>query len=148
MKEYSPDKKGLSTLQLLIIMAASLISAAALLFIPILSVSYIVAFSISAIALFLAFIYFPMLFKTIKYLVTDNEIIRTSGVFIKSHQSIRFSAIQYYALISSPFSKHTGMNFIVFFVYGGQQRLIFLNKKDADEILAVSSANSSKGEEI
>ena len=91
------------------------------------------------------FVYLPLYFSSIKYTATETEIMKSSGVFIKTHQSVRYSSVQYTSVISSPFSQYTGLNFIVFFVYGGQLRLLFLKQSDAQEILRFSC--STVGEE-
>ena len=41
----------------------------------------------------------------------------------------------------------TGFNFIIFFVYGGQLRLLFLKKSDVQEIISLSGSISVKGDE-
>ena len=43
---------------------------------------------------------------------------KVSGVFIKFHQSVKYSSIQYAAVIRTPLSDVTGLNFVVFFVFG------------------------------
>lgn len=81
------------------------------------------------------FAYLPLFLKSIHYTVTDTEIIKSSGVVMRLHQSVRYASIQYVNVITTPFSQYTGLNFIICFVYGGQLRLLFLNHSDAKEIL-------------
>lgn len=146
MKEYFPDKRSLATIKTVLILAAFGIASIAMYFVPIRILAILISAASMLLSLVLSFIYYPLLFRSMKYTVTDTEVIRSSGVFIKTHQSIRFSAIQYTAAISTPLSKYTGLNFIVFFVYGGQERLLFLKWSDAEEILRKSSG--LKNEEV
>ncbi len=139
MKEYFPDKRSLATIKAVLILAASGITSVAMYFIPVRLIAVLISAASIILGLILSFVYYPLLFRSMKYIVTDTEIIRSSGVFIKTHQSIRFSAVQYTAAVSTPFSKYTGLNFIVFFVYGGQERLLFLKWTDAEEILRKAS---------
>ena len=139
MKEYFPDTRSLATIKTVIILASIGITSVAMHFVPVRLLAVIISAAAIVLGIILSFVYYPLLFKSMKYIVTDTEIIRSSGVFIKTHQSIRFSAVQYTAAISTPFSKYTGLNFIVFFVYGGQERLLFLKWSDAEEILRRSS---------
>ncbi len=145
MKEYFPDKRSLTAIKVTLIILAAVVSVISIRYISIKAVSLAVCIITSVLALIFAFIYFPLLFKSMKYTLTDTEIIRTGGVFIKSYESIRFSAIQYTASICTPLSKYTGLNFIVFFVYGGQERLLFLKEADVVEILLVSSGLDKLG---
>ncbi len=147
MKEYYPDKHCLFTLILLILLAVSLIYLAAGIFIPEkfeLAVTIIRTTAI-VIGSVIGFIYFPLFFRTVKYTLTETEIIRTSGVFIKIFQSVQYSSIQYTTIISSPFSKISGLNFVVFFMFGGQLRLLFLARDDAEEIMKLATHISRKG---
>ena len=96
-----------------------------------------------------SFIYCPLLFRSLKYTVTDSEVKRSGGVFIKKFQSVRYSSVQYITTARSFLSQYTGLNFIVYFVYGGQLRLLFLSRSDADEIMAsapLSQAERGSGD--
>ncbi|MBQ9898671.1 MAG: PH domain-containing protein [Ruminococcus sp.] len=138
MKTYEPDRNGLMTLRILITLASAALIVLARVFIPWRLTVIILGAVIASTALFLMLIYLPVYFSSITYTVTDSEIIRKSGVLIKFRQSVRFSSIQYTTVVSTPFAQYTGFNFIIFFVYGGQFRLLFLSQKDAKEILDIS----------
>ena len=144
--EYEPDRHCLSTMRLLITAAVVIIIFAAKYFIPLENVVFIIVVSVIAIASFEMFIHLPMYFSSITYSATETEVSKSSGVFIKVHQSVRYSSIQYTTIISSPFSQYTGFNFIIFFVYGGQLRLLFLKQSDAQEIIKLSGSISVKGD--
>ena len=146
MKQYAPDRHGLTTMRLLITAAAVIILAAVRYFIPvdkIVLISVIVVVSPASLEMF---VHLPLYFASIKYTATSTEITKSSGVFIKVHQSVRYSSVQYTTVISSPFSYYTGLNFIIFFVYGGQLRLLFLKRSDAKEIVEMSGGVTLKGD--
>ena len=144
MKDYYPDKRSLWAIKLLTIPLVAAIWAAAGIFIPFDTIVNIVRTAAVIIGGVFSFIYCPLLFRSLKYTVTDSEVKRSGGVFIKKFQSVRYSSVQYITTARSFLSQYTGLNFIVYFVYGGQLRLLFLSRSDADEIMA--SAPLSRAE--
>ena len=147
MKQYYPDRHCLSTLRILITAAAVVLLAAIRYFVPIDLVVFVSTIVVVFVACFEMFIHLPMYFASISYTATDTEVMKSSGVFFKVHQSIRYSSIQYTTVVSSPLSQYTGFNFIIFFVYGGQLRLLFLKQSDAKEIIKMSGGISVKGDD-
>ena len=147
MKQYYPDRHCLSTLRILITAAAVVLLAAIRYFVPIDLVVFVSTIIVVFVACFEMFIHLPMYFASISYTATDTEVMKSSGVFFKVHQSIRYSSIQYTTVVSSPLSQYTGFNFIIFFVYGGQLRLLFLKQSDAKEIIKMSGGISVKGDD-
>lgn len=139
MKKYKPDRKGLVTLRILILAVTAGLILAVNYFVPVRKVSLIADISLAAISLGLMFIYLPMYFSSVSYFVTSNEIIRSSGVLVKFHQSIKLPLVQHSMVITTPFSKFTGMNFLLFFALGGQINLMFLSYEDMMEILRLFS---------
>lgn len=135
MKNYLPDKSCLMTLRILITFVSLILILAVSYFITVRILIILIDTIIGASAFFIMFAYLPLFLKSVHYTVTDTEIIKSSGVMIKLHQSVQYSSIQYVNVITTPFSQYTGLNFIVCFVYGGQLRLVFLNHNDAREIL-------------
>ncbi len=135
MKKYKPDKRGLVIITISLMLVAAGIILAVRYFVPLKIVNDIVKISVSAFALFISLVYFPIYFASLSYEANDKEIIRHGGIFIRTHQTVQFSSIQYTTVINTPLSGVTGLNFLIFFVYGGQINLLFLKKKDADEIL-------------
>ena len=89
MKDYYPDKKSMWAIKLLTIPIVAAIWFAAGRFIPFESFVRIVRSVSVALGVILSFVYCPLLFRSLKYTVTDTEIIRTGGVFIKKYQSVR-----------------------------------------------------------
>lgn len=135
MKNYLPDKSCLITLRILIISVSILLISAVNYFFTVKILIILIDTIIGAGAFFMMFAYLPLFLKSVQYTVTDTEIIKSSGVIIRLHQSVQYSSVQYVNVITTPFSQYTGLNFIVCFVYGGQLRLVFLNHNDAKEIL-------------
>ncbi|MDE6665446.1 MAG: PH domain-containing protein [Ruminococcus sp.] len=135
MKNYLPDKNCLMTLRIIITFLSFILIIAVRYFITVKILVILISTIIGAAAFFIMFAYLPLFMKSIRYTVTETEIIKSSGVIMKFHQSVHYSSIQYINIITTPFSQYTGLNFIVCFVYGGQLRLMFLNHKDAREIL-------------
>lgn len=144
MKQYVPDRKCLTTLRIIITAAVLLILAIIRYFIPIEKVVFFSDVFFIIVSCIVMFLYLPKYFASIKYTASETEIIKSSGVFIKIYQSIKYSSIQYTTVINTPLSQYTGFNFIVFFVYGGQQRLLFLKRSDAEEIIRLSGCISMK----
>lgn len=135
MKNYLPDKNCLVTLRIIITFISLILLIAVRYFITAKILVILISTIIGAAAFFIMFAYLPLFIKSIRYTVTENEIIKSSGVIMRFHQSVHYSSIQYTNIITTPFSQYTGLNFIVCFVYGGQLRLLFLNHRDAREIL-------------
>ena len=146
MKQFYPDRHCLTTLRILITAIVFIILFAVRYFIPVDKIVMLCIIVVIAIACFEMFVHLPMFFNSISYSATSTEVTKSSGVFIKVHQSVRYSSIQYTTVISSPFSQYTGFNFIIFFVYGGQLRLLFLKQADAQEIIKLSGSVSVKGD--
>lgn len=138
MKNYLPDKSCLNTLRVLIVCISLVLISAVNYFITVRLLIILIDTIIGAGAFFLMFAYLPLFLKSVRYTVTDTEIIKSSGVVMRLHQSVQYSSIQYMNVITTPFSQYTGLNFIVFFVYGGQLRLLFLNHNDAKEIIDIA----------
>ncbi|MDE5771203.1 MAG: PH domain-containing protein [Ruminococcus sp.] len=135
MKNYLPDKNCLITLRIIITFLSFILIIAVRYFITVKILVILISTIIGAAAFFIMFAYLPLFIKSVRYTVTETEIIKSSGVIMRFHQSVHYSSIQYTNIITTPFSQYTGLNFIVCFVYGGQIRLLFLNHKDAREIL-------------
>ena len=146
MKQYAPDRRCLTTMRIIITVVAIIILAAVRYFVAIEKIVVLSVTVVISIAFLEMFVHLPLYFSSIKYTATETEVTKSSGVFIKVHQSVRYSSIQYTTFISSYLSNYTGFNFIIFFVYGGQLRLLFLKKSDAEEIFAMSGGISTEGE--
>ena len=135
MNNFKPERNALTTLRIFILLISVVLVGVVRIYIPIDIIVIMFAVFVILIDIFMILVYLPIYFSSLSYEMTDEKIIRHSGVFMKVHQSVRYSTVQYSTVVSTPFSDKTGMNFVILFVYGGSLRLLFLNKDDAMEIL-------------
>ena len=142
MRHFYPDKKCLPILQIVITVITAVLVLALNLYIPAKKVVLIASITLVSLAFIAMFIYLPLFISSIEYTVTDSEIARSSGVFIRFDRSVKFTSIQYHTFIRTPFSDKTGLNFISLFVFGGHLSLMFLHIKDAEEILVLTGSLS------
>ena len=138
MRHYRPDRGGLTALRLLVLAITAGIIILINYFVPLRRAAIVADLSTAGLSLLITLIYLPLFFSTIVYTVSDTEITCSSGVFIKYHQSVKIRSVQYTTTISTPLSGITGLNFLIFFVYGGRMQLYFLSKRDLSEILSVT----------
>lgn len=101
-------------------------------FIPILMWCCVSLFA--ALGIFAGIIYTPLFFRTIRAEISQASIRVTSGLFFSNSESMKLSAIQYVTFISTPFSKKSGINFIILNALGGKLFLPFLKHSDAEEL--------------
>lgn len=145
MKEIRPDKHALLSVRIIVLAFALLVTGAAKIYIPVDIIVIIIGIAVLTALIFFDCIYLPLYFANLHY-ETDGKIItKYSGVVFRTNKSIRFSTVQYTAVVTTPLSKLTGLNFAVLFVYGGQLRLIFLNHSDCTEIIRLASENGKEG---
>ncbi len=134
MKHYYADKTCLNILKILILYVTFILLAVTvyfLSFIPIVMILLCIIFL--AAGFFTAIIYLPIYFKNLNYYVSNDRIIKESGFYFKKKQIIRIDKIQFTTSVSTPFSKLTGLNFIVLYAYGGMMTVMFLSDHDFAE---------------
>ncbi|MBR4361455.1 MAG: PH domain-containing protein [Ruminococcus sp.] len=131
MRSFKPDKHALLTLRTVIAAVSVLFFCAVRMYISLNIVLLIIGIAIVTVDIFFMFIYLPLYFRNLSYDTTDTEITKHSGVYFRSHQSVLYSTVQYTTVVTTPLSQYTGLNFVIFFVYGGQLRLLFLDQEDA-----------------
>ena len=134
MKHYYADKTCLNILKILILSVRFILLAVTvyfLSFIPIVMILLCIIFL--AAGFFTAIIYLPIYFKNLNYYVSNDRIIKESGFYFKKKQIIRIDKIQFTTSVSTPFSKLTGLNFIVLYAYGGMMTVMFLSDHDFAE---------------
>ena len=83
---------------------------------------------------FTALVYLPVYFKNMRYFVSEEKIVKISGFYFLTKQSVRLEKIQYTTTISTPFSKRTNLNFILLYTYGGMLPVMFVSDRDFAEI--------------
>lgn len=79
-------------------------------------------------------IFLPVMYSRTIYSVDDKGVGMKTGILIKSSQYMRMDSIQYVLEITTPFSRWTGFNFLVFNGHGSSIAFIFLSQNDAREI--------------
>lgn len=134
MKHYYADKTCLNILKILILSVTFIplaVTVYFLSFIPIVMILLCIIFL--AAGFFTAIIYLPIYFKNLNYYVSNDRIIKESGFYFKKKQIIRIDKIQFTTSVSTPFSKLTGLNFIVLYAYGGMMTVMFLSDHDFAE---------------
>ena len=77
-------------MRLLITAAVVIVLWAVRYFIPIEKIVMLCIIVVIAIACFEMFVHLPMYFNSISYSATETEVTKSSGVFIKVHQSVRY----------------------------------------------------------
>ena len=135
MKIYRADRTALNILKFAIVAVSALLAILSYEFIPFHKLMLFICILCTVLGCVIAFIYIPMWFTQLQYHVSPGYITKKSGVFFKVEQTVKFSSIQYLNIITSPFSKITGLNFIILNVYGGKMLLLFLRHSDSREIL-------------
>ena len=97
---------------------------------------------ISALMIIFAAIYvvfivilLPMWYKSIRYVITDDEIISYTGIFTRTYRIMKISSVQHAVRVSLPLSKYTGFNFIFLNALGSNMPILFLSDKDCVDIL-------------
>lgn len=97
---------------------------------------------ISALMIIFAAIYvvfivilLPMWYKSIRYVITDDEIISYTGIFTRTYRIMKISSVQHAVRVSLPLSKYTGFNFIFLNALGSNMPILFLSDRDCTEIL-------------
>ncbi len=141
MKKYYPSKNASNILRVIAFIIFCVLSTAAWIYLSAYHIIMWAAIILFCMLFILFFVLVPIYFSKTCYYFSVNEISKQSGFFIETQQLIRVSSIQYFTRVATPFSKHTGFNFIKLNALGGFLVLPFLNKKDADEI-ADALANS------
>lgn len=141
MKKYYPYKTSLKILRVIEFLFNCLLTYLCTLFLkpyPIIMTLAIVLFWTFYIVVLL--IALPIYFAKTNYYISTNEVAKQSGIIYFTRQLMRTDSIQYMTYFSTPLSKYTGFNFLVFNALGGKVVFLFLSKKDSDEISSTISA--------
>ncbi len=135
MKEYYADKTCLNMMRIIIMVLTVAVIAVASYFLAFIPIIMIITCSIFFVAgFFTALIYLPVYFKKMKYYISDEKIIKVSGFYFIKTQTVKVKKILYTTTISTPFSKLTGLNFIILYSYGGILPIMFVSNRDFSEI--------------
>lgn len=136
MRRYYPDKRALYVLRILILSIGLLLAIALRLIVDGYNLRVILGIFIALTVNITVFVYLPMLFNSLSFAAGEYEIQKAGGVFFRRFRSVKCSAIHYVTYINTPVSKYTGLNFIIFHLYGGKLIIPFLAKEDAERIIS------------
>ena len=118
-KSYRPDPHAQYLLQLLALPTALVLIAAiryVLKVVPAGIVNLICLLLLLA-ALLGIFILLPFWFRNTRYIITEQDIISISGIFIRREKRMRLRALQCSTIVQTPFCKYTGMTFLPLHAY-------------------------------
>ncbi|HRR77317.1 MAG TPA: PH domain-containing protein [Ruminococcus sp.] len=146
MRHFYTSRNCLAVMRAVIVIVSLVLIGIIYHYIPMQNVVIASSLVIITAALIAVLIYLPLYLSSIKYTVTDTEIIKSSGVFLKFNQSIKHSSIQYTTVIKTPMSDKTGINMLILHVFGGQMSLPFLDLSAVREIILLSG--STGGEDV
>lgn len=131
MTKYSPSRKCLWILDLIILMLTTALICLSSCFLALTPMFMKIINSVFlTTGLFLILIYLPVYFKNLCYIVSENKITKNSGFFFTKKQTITIDSIQYTTSITTWFSEKTGLNFFILYAYGGTMKIMFLNDDD------------------
>lgn len=126
-KEYLPSARAAYSLIICVFVMYIPLYTCAALFFPAMTV-----FILAAAVFFI--IYIPISLKKMHIIINDIEAVFKSGIIILSEKRMRINKIELAYIIRTPFSKYTGLNFVVLCVYGKSLVLPFLCLSDSQEI--------------
>lgn len=106
----------------------------------------IIGIMIAFAAVYIVFIVLllPMWYKTIRYVISDKEIISCSGLFSRTYRIMKLSAVQHAVRVSMPLSRITCFNFISIDALGGSMLLMFLSESSCAEIMKIFRSEQPK----
>lgn len=88
----------------------------------------------------------PLWYRSVCYMVSDDELVLRSGLFFKNTAYVKMSSVQYTTAVAMPFSKYTSFNFLFINAYGGRLVCCFLSSSDMEDInKKIRRALSSRG---
>lgn len=145
MKKYLADKTCANILRVV-----ALLVSIALIFVvwyylrPIPILMWILASVFAAVYILAGAIWLPLFLKTLVYNISPDEIVVNSGVIFRNKVIMKTSAVRHITLVTTPFSKATGLNFVIVNVMGGNAILSFISWKDCEKILRTLRGICSK----
>ena len=135
MKCYTSDKGCLNMLRIMVMLLTVVLIGTATYYLSFnATVMMIVISVIFTAGFFTALIYLPIYFKNMRYFVSDEKIVKVSGFYFLTKQSVRLEKIQYVTTISAPFKKVSGFNIMLLYTYGGMLPIMFVSSRDLAEI--------------
>lgn len=137
MKRYVPAKKALISIRIIILILAAAVTALSYIFLNSHNIIMWIIIGVCWGAAILYGVFFlPIYFKNTVYNISDSDIRKSTGMIFFSKQYMKLRSIQYISTIITPFSRLTGLNFIIINAWGGRMLFCFLKR---DETMELSS---------
>lgn len=135
MKRYVPAKKALNSIRIIILILAVVVTALSYVFFNSHNIiMWIIICVCWGTAILYGIFFLPIYFKNTVYNIYDSDIRKKTGMIFFSKQNMKIRSIQYISTIITPFSKLTGLNFIIVNAWGGRMILCFLTRDEAMEL--------------
>ena len=132
MKCYTSDKSCLNILRIAVMILTVVLVAAAAYFLSFIPTVMMIVISVFFLGgFFTALIYLPIYFRNMRYYLSDEKIVKISGFYFLTKQSVRLDRVQYMTSITIPFAR---LNFILLYTYGGMLPVMFVGSRDFYEI--------------
>lgn len=137
MKKILPDKNACGYAMLAVVLISAILVFVIRLFVP--DYTRVSAIVTIVVAIVLDCVYIPIYFRNLRYETDGERITKHSGVIFHMSRTAEFSAVRYTTTVTTPFSGYTGLNFAILFMYGGRLRLMFLSRRDMQDIIDLAS---------
>ncbi|MBQ9957259.1 MAG: hypothetical protein IJO99_06820 [Ruminococcus sp.] len=98
--------------------------------------------AIAVMGVLLIFVYFPLYFSSVRYTLTETELLSERGVIIRRKSAIRLSSVQSYTMYIPRRAVLSGLSLVLLNVYGGTLALPFMKKSDIEELILHIEAES------
>ncbi len=135
MKRYVPAKSALISIRFIMLILAAAITVISYIFLNNYTIiMWIIIFVCWGTAILYGFIFIPIYFRNTVYNISETDIRKKTGMLFFSKQFMKMRSIQYISTIITPFSKLTGLNFIIVNAWGGRMVFCFLNREETLEI--------------
>ncbi len=145
MKIYRQSPKGLGFIRLsLLLLSIGVIITATIYLVRYPMLMYIVIGIFCFGAFFVGAILLPLYMSNMKYMITDECVVKLCGVIFKKRSYLSVRSIQYVTRLSPPFSRYTGLSFIKIYSQGRSMRLCLLDEEDSLEIFFLISKSIRK----
>lgn len=97
---------------------------------------------IAVMGLLLIFVYFPLYFSSVSYTLTETELLSERGVIIRRRSAIKLSTVQSYTIYIPKRAFLSGLSVVLLNVYGGTLAVLFLKRRDIEELILYIEAES------
>ena len=135
MKRYVPAKKALNSIRIIILILAVIVTALSYIFFNSHNIiMWIIICVCWGTAILYGIFFLPIYFKNTVYNIYDSDIRKKTGMIFFSKQNMKIRSIQYISTIITPFSRLTGLNFIIVNAWGGRMILCFLTRDEEMEL--------------